>query len=98
VIEVSEVVSPRGVSVRRILQAARNLASLPGYNFLPFSSMLLRLFGHGPAPTLPNLSLKFDLPKAGARKDVEKSAPFLCVIPRIAISPHGCAPGEEELK
>jgi hypothetical protein len=34
--------------------------------------MLWRLFGHGLALTLPNLSLKFDLPQCGACKDVEK--------------------------
>jgi hypothetical protein len=44
----------------------------PDYNFLPFNSMLLGRFGHGLAPKLPNLSLKFDLPQCGAHKDVEE--------------------------
>lgn len=97
-IEIGDVLSSRPVSVRRILLARQESSHRPKHNFLPFNSMLLPLFGHGLAPTPPNLSVKSDLPPCGAGKDVEKSAPFLCAILRIAVSPHGRAPGEEKLK
>ena len=80
-------------------QTARGRRLMGEINVVPYIDVMLVLLiiFMITAPLLTQ-GVKVDLPKAGARKDVEKSAPFLCVIPRIAISPHGCAPGEEELK
>jgi len=62
----------KGVSVGGILQVQVELDPRPDYNFVPFNSMLLPYFGHGLAPTPPNLSLKFKPLQCGAAEDVEK--------------------------
>jgi hypothetical protein len=52
----------------------RDLLTLPHYNRLHFSNLLLRSFGDRVAPTPDdNGSLKFDLPKCKVGENVEKT-------------------------